>query len=107
MENDQPLSAADLCSLIANQLEGMTLRASAYGAGPNDAVLVGGEHTTTVLSTQGDEPRWFKIAIQEFHPDTDDPLWLDYEVLRALARRAGVPAPTFRLGPATPGEERA
>ncbi|MFC0434924.1 hypothetical protein [Kutzneria buriramensis] len=93
------MSASDLCSHIVNHLEHETPHTYAYGASPKDAILVGGEHTTTVLSTQAGEARWFRIVIEEFHPDTDDPLWLDYSLLRTLARRAGIPEPVFRLGP--------
>lgn len=94
-------TAADLCAILTTQLNGDDIHV--YGAAPNDAVLVGAAHTTTVLSTRGGQPRWFKVVVEEFYPDTDDPLWLDYDVLGTLARRAGLPVPPFRLGPTAPG----
>jgi hypothetical protein len=96
---DQPLTASALCTDIVQYLEHEKPHTYAYGASTSDAILVDGEHATTVLSTEGGQSRWFRVIVEEVHPDTDDPLWLDYDVLGTLARRAGIPAPTFRLGP--------
>lgn len=92
-------SAGDLCRLIISRVDGVGstdwLGGSvyAYGAGPNDAVLAGMEHTTTVLVVSQDEPRWFQLEIREFDPAQRTAMNLDYDVVQALAQRAGVTPP--------------
>jgi hypothetical protein len=98
MTSNLPLTAPELCSRIVHLLEDDLTHAYTYGAGTASVTPIGGEHTVTALTTQAGQPRWFTIAVREFDPDTADPLSLNYDVLRDLALRAGVPAPIFRLG---------
>jgi hypothetical protein len=89
--NGQPtptFTAADLCDMIASRIN--LDQVHVYGAEPNDAVLVGLEHTTTVLVAQYGQQHWFRVEVHEVTPDTDDPLTVDHDVLSTLARRAGV-----------------
>jgi hypothetical protein len=92
-----PMTAADLCARIVDRLGSENVHV--YGAGANDAILVGLEHTTTVLATHGGRQRWFKVTVEEFFPEQVSVLSLDHDVLVTLARRAGVPRPAFGLGP--------
>lgn len=94
-------NAAELCRLIISRIDGVGstewLGGSvyAYGAGPNDAILAGLEHTTTILVVGQDGPRWFQLDVQEFDPSRETIVTMDYDVLRALARRAGPTPPPF------------
>jgi hypothetical protein len=98
-------NAGELCRLVITRIDGVGstewLGGSvyAYGAGPNDAILVDGEHTTTVLVTHDGRQRWFKVSVEEFSPEQVSVLSLDHDVVVSLARRAGVSLPTFGLGP--------
>jgi hypothetical protein len=98
-------SAADLCSLVVRRIDGVGsaewLGGSvyAYGAGPNDAILVDGDHTTTVLVTYDGSQRWCWVSVEEFFPEQVSVLSLDHDVMVSLARRAGVSRPSFGLGP--------
>ncbi|MFI9380265.1 hypothetical protein [Kutzneria sp. NPDC052558] len=92
-----PVTAGDLCGRIVDLLDGEQIHV--YGAGPNDAVLVGLEHTTTALVTRDGRQRWFKISVEEFFPQHVSVLSSDHDVVVSLARRAGVSRPAFGLGP--------
>jgi hypothetical protein len=94
-------SAGDLCRLITSRIDGVASTewpggsAYAHGAGSNDAILAGLEHTTTILVVGHGRERWFTLEVREFNPAQDTALTMDYDVLRALARRAGITPPPF------------
>lgn len=91
-----PFTAADLCARIVQCLDGAGIYV--YGAMPHDAVLVGMEHTTVLITHDGRQ-RWFKVSVEEFFPEQVSVLSLDHDVVVSLARRAGVSRPAFGLGP--------
>ena len=93
------VNAGELFRLIVNRIDGVGGRdwlgesIYVYGGGPNDAVLVGLENTTTVLVVCHDGPRWFQLDLREFDPFREPIVAMDYDVLQALARRAGITPP--------------
>lgn len=103
MTDDQPeptFTAADLCDMIASRIS--LDQVHAYGAESNDVVLVGLEHTTTVLVAQYGQQHWFRVDVHEFTPGTEHLLTVEHYVRTALARRAGIGPPPFQ--PCAPRE---
>jgi hypothetical protein len=97
-------AAGDLCQLIISRVDGAPHDQPpggivyTYGAGPNDAILDGREHLTTVLVVSAGQQQWFRVVVEAFDPGTASPLSADHDVLVTLSRRAGVSPPPFRLG---------
>ena len=92
-----PLTAEALCARIAERISGVGIHA--YGADPTDPLVVGHEHTTTVLATNGGRQRWFKVHVEEIYPEQVSVMSTDHDVLVSLARRAGASLPAFGFGP--------
>lgn len=93
--------ADELCRLIVGRVDGvgsvewMGGSVYVYGGGPNDAILPGVEHNTTVLTVGHDGPRWFQLDVREFDPSEGTIVNIDHDVLRSLAQRAGITPPPF------------
>jgi len=96
--DQRPFTTGELRARIVDRITGNHVHA--YGTEPADTFPAGQEHATTVLTTRGDRPRWFRVSVQEVAPDQMSLLSADHEAVVALARRAGVDRPGFRLGPA-------
>jgi hypothetical protein len=97
MTDQHPLTAEVLCARIAERISGIGIHA--YGADPTDPLVVGHEHTTTVLATNGGRQRWFKVNVEEIQPEQVSVMSTDHDMLVTLARRAGVSRPVFGFGP--------
>lgn len=87
------MSAADLCSLIVATVDGSSLGDGivlAYGAHPDDAILVPPPTRITVLVVNDNRRRrWFDIIVREADLSGDPTgLFYDPEILATLSRRA-------------------
>jgi hypothetical protein len=93
----RPFTTGELRARVVDRITGNHVHA--YGTEPADTFPAGQEHATTVLTTRGDRPRWFRISVQEIAPDQMSVLSADHDAVVTLARRAGVDRPWFRLSP--------
>lgn len=96
-DTQHPLTAEALCAHIGERINGSDIHA--YGADPADPLVIGRAHTTTVLATNGERQRWFKVNVEEIYPEQVSVMSTDHDVLVSLARRAGVSRPAFGFGP--------
>lgn len=96
------MTAGQICRLVAERTErgnepteadrSPTSRTDValyvYGAGANDPILVGAEHSTTLLMRQGEQRRWFRVEITEFDPEEQPPWQRDQRISLILTHRA-------------------